>query len=81
MATTNTCWIQVASAGSQRHASLNTRQPRSRAFVTIKRETLVGSGHVTLPDKYFPSGVESLLYFDPQLGESVNRVTRHFSNK
>ena len=38
---------------------------------SMRRETLVGAGHVPTLDKHFPTGVETSLYFDPQLGGSV----------
>ena len=37
----------------------------------MRRKTLVRAGHMALLDKHLATGVESSLYFDPQLGESV----------
>ena len=46
----------------------------------IRREILIGVGHVYLLNKHFPTGVESSLYFNPATGRKRNRLTRHFFN-
>lgn len=38
---------------------------------SMRRKTLFGAGHVHTLDKHFPTGVETSLYFEPQLGGSV----------